>query len=333
MSNWRETSLIVPGSGTLGPNVTDTFCTLSSSGAAIISWADQNQRGLLLVLAVLVVAIATLGFQTRRRVSYAYRIYRENWLLFLTIGLATVPIGIAFGGLAWLLKQSQPGNWLVEWFNNPSQTSLASLFLATSFQYLAIVLLVVPASVAATATVMRKQPTNARSCFRTALLRIKPIFICLILLSVVTGFLISSFIGIVIALFILVRWQFYPQGVLVSGAKSWKDALAWSREVERHRWVPTLLNTIVFQAIAIVPGPIVGFLLMVWLHPSPVTANLISNLIFAVTVPLSTIGLTLFYIDERKNPYYNGEAFERDSRDSDLADGLPGTQGMGTVSA
>ena len=164
-----------------------------------------------------------------------------------------------------------------------------------------------PASVVATAMVMRKQPTSAELCYRTVLLRIKPILICLVLLSLVTGFLISSFIGIGIALFIMIRWQFYPQGVLVSGARTWSAALGWSREVVRHRWVPTLLNTIVFQVIAIVPGLIIGFLLMVWLHLDPITANLISSLIYAVTVPLATIGLTLFYIEERKNPYFKEE--------------------------
>ncbi len=316
MANWRESSLIVPGSGSLGPNVTDTFCTLSSTGAAIISWADQNQRALLFALLALILAIIALGFQTRSRVIGAYRIYRDNWLLFLTIGLAAVPIGFLFDGLAWLLQQTRPGSWLVEWFNSPSQTSLASLFLATSFQYLAILLLVVPATVAATAKVMRKQPATAELCFRTVLQHIKPILICLVLLTLVTGVLMPSFIGIAIALFILIRWQFYPQGVLVSGARTWRGAFGLSREVVRHRWVPTLLNTIVFQAIAIVPGPILGFLLMIWLNLEPVTANLVSGLIYAVTVPLATIGLTLFYIEERRNPYYQGKTAEEHALES-----------------
>ncbi|MCA9858524.1 MAG: hypothetical protein KC438_02335 [Thermomicrobiales bacterium] len=308
MANWRSSSLIVPGSNSFGPNVTDTFCALSSGGAAVISWADQNQRALLVGLLGLVLAIGTLGFQMRRRIGWATRIYRENWKLFVKIGLAAVPIGIVFDGLAWLLRQFRPGSWLVEWFNSPSQTSIASLFLATSFQYLAILLLVVPATVAATAMVLRNQPTSVTICYTTVLRRIKPILICLLLLSVVTGFLISSFVGILLAVFILVRWQFYTQGVLVSGARTWRAALNWSREVVRYRWIPTSLNTIVFQAIAIVPGPIVGFLLMVWLHLSPVTANLISSLIYVVTVPLATIGLTLFYIEERGNPYYREPA-------------------------
>jgi hypothetical protein len=98
--------------------------------------------------------------------------------------------------------------------------------------------------------------------------------------------------------------------------------------VVRSRWVPTLLNTIVFQAIAIVPGPIIGFLLMVWLHLDPITANLISSLIYAVTVPLATIGLTLFYIEERKNPYYKGKTAETGEFGID-----PGIEGAGTVQA
>ncbi len=303
MANWRDSSLIVPGSQFLGPNVTDTFCTLSSSGAAVISWADQNQRGLLLGLLVAVLAIGTLAFQTRRIVGQATGMYRRNAWLFLKIGLAAVPIGFVFSGLAWVLEQFHPGSWVVEWFNNPGQVSVASLLLATSFQYLAILLLVVPATVAAVSALNRGQQPEAHMCYVLVLRHIKPILICFLLLTIVTGFLVSSFIGIVIAIFILVRWQFYPQGVLVSGANDWSSALGYSREVVRHRWVPTLLNTIVFQAIAILPGPLIGFLLMIWLGLSPWTADLVSSLIFAVTVPLAVIGLTLFYIDERRNPY------------------------------
>jgi hypothetical protein len=307
MANWRNSSLIVPASRFFGPNTTDTFCTLSSTGAAVLSWADQNQRALLLGLLALVIAIATLAFQTRRIVAQAYGIYRENWVLFLKIGLAAVPIGLLFSGLAWLLQQTQPGSWLVEWFDSPSQTSIASLFLASSFQYLTILLLVAPAAVAATAALVRGRSTDVNACYLTVLYHLKPILICLVLLSIVTGVLLTSFIGIVVAVFILVRWQFYPQGVLVSGATSWNGALGLSREVVRHRWVPTLLNTIVFQAIAIVPGPIIGFLLMIWLHLAPSVADLISSLIYAVTVPLAMIGLTLYYIEERSNPYERGQ--------------------------
>ncbi|HET9661469.1 MAG TPA: hypothetical protein VFP05_14120 [Thermomicrobiales bacterium] len=303
MANWRDSSLIVPGSQFLGPNVTDTFCTLSSGGAAILSWADQNQTGLLLGLLALVLGIVALAFQTRRIAGLAFGLYRQNAWLFFKIGLASVPIGLAFAGLAWVLQQFRPGSWVVEWFNNPGQASLASLFLATSFQYLTILLLVAPATVAAVGALEGRQQPDVKQCYLLVLRNIKPILICLVLLTIVTGFLITSFIGIVIAIFLLVRWQFYPQGVLVSGATDWIAALEFSREVVRHRWVPALLNTIVFQAIAIVPGPLIGFLLMIRLHLDPWNADLVSSLIYAVTVPLAVIGLTLFYIDVRRNPY------------------------------
>lgn len=272
-------------------------------GAAVISWADQNQTGLLIALVAVVLGIVALAFQTRRIVGQAFGMYRRNAWLFFKIGVMAVPIGLGFSGLAWLLQQFRPGSWVVEWFNNPGQASLASLFLATSFQYLAILLLVAPAAIAAVGALDQGQQPDANRCYLMVLRHIKPILICLVLLSVVTGFLISSIIGIVIAIFILVRWQFYPQGVLVSGAQDWKTALGFSREVVRHRWIPTLLNTIVFQAIAIVPGPLIGFLLMVWLHLSPVTADIISSLMYAVSVPIAVIGLTLYYLDERRNPY------------------------------
>lgn len=303
MSNWRNSSLVVPGSNFLGPNVTDTFCTLSSGGAAIISWADQNQNALIFGLLMAVLAIVALALRTRRIFSRSWAMFRQHSWVFFKIGLAAVPIGLLFSGLGWVLQQFRPGSWLVEWFNNPGQVSLLSLFLATSFQYLAILLLVVPAVIVAVGAINRRQEPDASHCYLVTIRHLKPILICLVLLTLVTGFLASSFIGIAIALFILVRWQFYPQAVLVSGADSWRPALNLSREVVRGRWVATLLNTVVFQAIAIVPGPLVGFLLMVWLHLSPWTADVIASLIFAATVPFAIIGLTLFYIEERRNPY------------------------------
>lgn len=310
MANWRTSSLIVPGSSSFGPNVTDTFCTLSASGAAIISWADQHQRALLLGIVAAVLLILTLAFQTRRIVALAWRLYREHWALFLKIGLAAVPIGAFFSVLAWLLEQTRPGSWVVQWFSSSGTTSVASLFLAASFQYLAILLVVSPAVVVATASILRGETPSVGQCFQTVLHHLRPILICLVLLTFVTGLFVTWFIGIFIAIFILVRWQFYPQGVFVSGARTWREALGCSKEVVRHRWVPTLLNTIVFQAIAIVPGPIIGFLLMVWLHLAPGIADLVSSLIYAVTVPLATIGLTLYYVDEMKNPYHRREATE-----------------------
>jgi hypothetical protein len=316
MSNWRDSSLIVPGSQFLGPNVTDTFCTLSASGAGILSWADQNQTGLLVGLLLVVLGIVALAFQTRRMVGQAAGLYRGHARLFFQIGLATVPIGLAFAGLAWVLQQFRPGSWVVEWFNNPGQASIASLFLATSFQYLTILLLVAPATIAAVGALDRGQQPDVRMSYLMVVRNLKPILICLVLLTIVTGILVTSFVGIAIAIFILVRWQFYPQGVLVSGASDWTTALALSRDVVRHRWVPTLLNTVVFQAIAIVPGPLIGFLLLVWLHLDPWTADFVSSLIYAVTVPLAVIGLTLFYIDERRNPY---------APPPEAADGLSGT--------
>jgi ABC-type spermidine/putrescine transport system permease subunit II len=51
----------------------------------------------------------------------------------------------------------------------------------------------------------------------------------------------------------------------------------------------------VFQVLAVLPGPIIGLALLFMGRTTVQFANALSSIIYAVTVPISVIGITLSY--------------------------------------
>ena len=76
----------------------------------------------------------------------------------------------------------------------------------------------------------------------------------------------------------------------------------------RGRWWHALGDSLVFQIIALLPGPFVGALLMLLGKTSVQFANVFSSVVFAITVPFSIIGLTLAYLHYRDRPVAHAAA-------------------------
>jgi len=57
-----------------------------------------------------------------------------------------------------------------------------------------------------------------------------------------------------------------------------------------------------FSLIGLVPGPLVGIVLMVTLESSIQFVHVLSGVIYAISVPYSIIGLTLWYLDLTGRP-------------------------------
>jgi hypothetical protein len=60
-------------------------------------------------------------------------------------------------------------------------------------------------------------------------------------------------------------------------------------------WWQALGDSLVFQLFSLVPGPLVGVLLLLTGGTAVELANAFSSFVFAITVPISVIGLTLVY--------------------------------------
>jgi hypothetical protein len=115
------------------------------------------------------------------------------------------------------------------------------------------------------------------------------------ILVAVLAVLSITIIGIPIAIWFLVRWQFFGQAVILDDAPTSRTALGQSSWVVKGHWWLALGASLAFQLVGALPGPLVGIVLLIWRGSSVEVANTVSGLIYAVTIPLVLIGLTVIY--------------------------------------
>lgn len=295
LEDWRDSSLKVPASNLLGPSVTGPFCDLSAAGAVVVAYFDTHRTPILLAAAAILIAFLVLIARYWSSIGGSIAFYSSHWRTFLGIGLMAVPIGLVFNGLQFLLDQTRPGKWLVSWFESGSGTSIVTVALASSFQYLAIVLFVVPALLAAIRDIQRGRQPGVVTSYRQAFKHLRPIAVALVIVTAAASLLAFSVIGLAVAVWLLVRWQFYPQAIVLDGEPGAVEALTRSVARVRGHWWATLAATILFQVLILLPGPLVGLVMLVVAETGAQFANLVSGLLYAITVPVATIGLTLLY--------------------------------------
>ena len=104
-------------------------------------------------------------------------------------------------------------------------------------------------------------------------------------------------IGIPIAIWLLVRWQFIPQVTMLEGRSGFRT-LARSAELVRKRWWHTALVTLLVAVFIGTVGVIVGLLLLVIFTGLPLWA--LSAIIAACEVlamPYGALVMTFLYGD------------------------------------
>jgi len=300
MEDWRTSSLKVPASNTIGPNATDLFCSLSAAGSRIV--IRLVTRPLLLVTTFLLIIGAIVAlFATRRKIlREAFAIYGNDLKTFIGIGAFTIPIGIIFNGLAILVRENPPMEWVVKWFNDTAGARLAAASLVGGVQQLAMILLIAPPVIQALKDVRAGQSPSIRRSFRLGYGQLKPLALGLAIDVVVIAALVVVLIGIPVAIWIGVSWQFFGQAVILDDVTSGTTALRRSREAVKGHWWQVLLDSVVFQTFVLIPGPLVGALLMLFGKATVDFANAFSSIVYAVTVPISVIGLSLVYLRYRR---------------------------------
>ncbi len=144
MEDWRTSSLTVPASSTIGPNATDLFCTLSSAGSKIVIRLATRPLLLISTFLAIIGAIVALFASRWKDLREAFGMYRHHFRTFIGIGAFTIPIGIIFNGLAILVRENPPMEWVIKWFNDTAGARLTAAALVGGVQQLAMLLLVAP---------------------------------------------------------------------------------------------------------------------------------------------------------------------------------------------
>jgi hypothetical protein len=70
----------------------------------------------------------------------------------------------------------------------------------------------------------------------------------------------------------------------------------------KGRWWKTLFAVIIFDLLAVIPGFLVGFGLLTLGRTAVGFANATSSLLYALTIPIAVIAVTLMYLDRRGEP-------------------------------
>ena len=303
MSNWRTSSLRVPGTkNSVGPSSTDLFCGLSAAGSRALMELGTRPYLLLSIIIGIILLVAGLFFFKRQELGEAIGVYRRHLRVFIGIGLVTIPIGIAFNAAQFLIRDNPPVDWVVKWFNDTAGARLVAVAISGGFQQAAMVLVVSPPVIQAVSDILKGETPTIRGSFRRGYRFFLPILVGMVLSIVTAGVLIVLVIGIPVAIWLAVRWQFYGQAAVIDKTETGGASLKKSMHAVRGRWWHALSDTLIFQLIAVIPGPLVGALLMLFGKTTVDFANTFSSVVFAITVPISIIGLTLAYLRYRDRP-------------------------------
>ena len=324
-SDWRSTTLTIPGATTSGLNATDLFCGLSKWGSQATIYLGSHPWATGAVLLFLAVLIGLSVYQVWGYFMEALDIYGNELRTFLGIGILAVPIGLAFNGFVYLSRKLPPVDWLLKLLNNSAHGNLTLAAIAGGAQQAAMTLIVVPAIIVAMKEIREGYTPGVWRSVREGL-RYFPAMVAALILYVVTlGIATISILLIPVAVYVAVRWLFYPQAIILDDQKRGWNGLLFSWNATRGQWLKTLGSTIGFLVLALVPGPLIGVVLLIIGGSGVRFANVASSFLYGLLLPLAYIGLTMVYHRLKKEPIVEPQMRTRE-RFPERARMLPGRE-------
>jgi hypothetical protein len=307
MEKQRTTSPRVPGGSFAGPAVSGAFCGAVSTVSDVINTESRSRAAAIAMIAVpallliLFVGVTKWGpvdlTELRRRRAFgqivraARQLYGRHWRTMVPIGLSALVLVGAVRGLAALLA-GQRG------VDSATGRAGAHLALADTIESLgqpiagAIVAAVV---IFAVRLLADTGEMGFLDSWRGMLRRFWRVVAGSLLPYVGALALFITVIGIPVAIYKFVCWQFVQQEILI-GDKGIRDAFRASSERVRGRWWHTVRALGFFWLLSIAAGPVLGFAL-IFTNFSLLWINVIGSVVFALLVPYVALGRTLLYFD------------------------------------
>ena len=298
----RERSLYVPETFSLGPTPSSVFCTVTEAGAkGLMFFTVSPKRTAALLVALFSVGVY-LFVSLRKSLVRAARLYFAYWGSFSTVGMVLVPLGLALTSLQHTIMGNPPGKWVVDLIGRSEESRLAFSLLLGGAPSLVVAIFIGPATVALIQMLRAGEPTDAGRALRLAWRRIPQVFRTYLRVNLAVLLRVVTLIGIPLAIRDQVRWTFFTQAVMIEDAESSRGAMGTSAAAVSGRWWRSFMEFAAFSLIGLVPGPLVGIVLMVTLESSIQFVHVLSGVIYAISVPYSIIGLTLWYLDLTGRP-------------------------------
>jgi hypothetical protein len=301
MAGVRSTSPQLPGGFALGPTVTGAFCGVVAAASSFINLEAQTTVGAIVIAVILLLLLVVPAALTRWRpveltplrqqrafgqlIRAARQLYGRHWRPLVLIGLTSIPIIGAVDGLQWLVLEATGGGG----FGSGVSSVIGSVGQPIGFAIVG----------AAVITFMRDlergQPLGFVAAYRSMLERFWRVVLGQLLASVLVLLLALTVVGLPIAIWKYVSWQFVQQEILF-GDKPIREAFRGSSQLVRGRWWRTVRVAGFLWLISVATGPVLGFAL-IFTTLSLVWINVLGSVVFALLVPYVAIGRTLLYFD------------------------------------
>jgi hypothetical protein len=301
---WRDKSFVVPAGGSFGSTATDFFCGAVATGSSLLTSLVGNPSPLLIAIAVVLVLILWLASRTRwqpsaplhlerRRdwgaiVNASRRMYFRHLKLFLGIGIQYLIFRV--GGLNGLVDSAGASNAVVAFLAMALGVLITILGLAVVQSATAIAMVEIDAG----------RAIRPLAAYRKALPTLPWMLGTVLLVAIVIALVAPTAIGLILGIWLLVRWSFLAQVVVLEGAST-RAALARSGRLVRGNWWRVASMLLFVTTLALLLGPLVGTLLLFVSSASFDFVNLVSNVIYAVVLPFAAIATTYLYFDLRVN--------------------------------
>jgi hypothetical protein len=324
-SEWHANSFTVPAGGSAGTTATGFFCGAIAGGSSLLTSLVRSPSPFYIALALLLVLILWLGSRTRwhpsaplhlehRRawgaiLNASRRIYFGHFRVFLGVGLLFIPLGLLITGIQYILFRLGGLNGLV---NSAGSTNALVDILAFA---LGIVFTVFGLAVvnAATAVAMvdidAGTKANARAAYRKVLPKLPSLLGVVFVAAVIIAILSLTSIGALLGIWLLVRWAFLAQVVVLEDV-SGLGALRASGRLLRGNWWRVASLLLFVTIIALLLGPLVGTLLLFVTSASFNFINLIASVVYVFVLPFAAVAATYMYFDLRVARNYEEQLAE-----------------------
>jgi hypothetical protein len=313
----RTSSVTVPSGQVVGLSVTSFFCSATSDATAAFNWGSLHPAVFIGLIAL--VAVGLFGAMRRttwappdpeplRRVRgggqilrSARRIYGAHLRTFIGIGLIFIPISALAGAVQWVLFHVTGIEHFVA-LDGRGGVGTAFLALLIGTGAAAIAAAAVTAAVSAALNqIDQGRRVTALQAYALAGRELKPLSRATIFELLVLVVLTITVIGIPFAIWGFVRTSFFAQVCVFERRPAWAS-LAGSARLTRGRWWRTFGFTALVDVLAIMSGPILGVILLLLTSQSLTFINLTGSIVYALTVPMAAIALTLYWFDLQIRP-------------------------------
>ncbi len=311
-TTWRDDAYAVPAGASFGPTATGFFCGAVAAGSNVLTSFVADPTPVLVVLAGLIALVLWLAsrtrwsetapFRVRRRrpwgslITTSFRLYWSRPRLFLGLGVLFIPLGILITVVQYLIFRVGSLAPLVD------RAGSSNAFVATLALALGLFLTIFGLTVvqAATAVVVDEldagREIGPMAAYRRVRGRWRPLVRSMLGATVTIGALELLVLGFVVGIWLSFRWSLLGQVVMLEDDPQPGVLRRSGRLVGPHWWRTASIGVLV-TGLGLLLGPLVGLVLLFVTTASFDAINLISGLVYSVTLPFVAITTTYLYHD------------------------------------